>query len=68
MNARANVGKLQRVFAPGYLTLRDRWPKAFAIRPTRGGYEAVVFIEEGASNGALDSLERRKNAMRRVYE
>lgn len=49
MNARANVGKLQRVFAPHYLTLRAQWPQAFAIKPTRGGYEAVVLIE-GATN------------------
>ncbi|WEL95580.1 hypothetical protein [Xanthomonas phage vB_XooS_NR08] len=52
MNARANVGKLQRVFAPHYLTLRAQWPQAFAIKPTRGGYEAVVFIEEGVSEMA----------------
>jgi hypothetical protein len=51
MNAgtRPNVGKPVRVFARHYLTLRAQWPQAFGIKPTRGGYEGVVFIE-GASN------------------
>jgi hypothetical protein len=37
--------RLQRVYASSYLGLRDKWPKAFAIRPTRGGgYEGIVEI------------------------
>lgn len=52
MNAptRPNVGKPVRVFAGSYYELRANHPKAFAIKPTRSGYEAVVFIEEGAKN------------------
>ncbi|QEG09359.1 hypothetical protein PM395_gp47 [Xanthomonas phage Samson] len=53
------MGKLQRVFAPHYLTLRAQWPQAFAIKPTRGGYEAVVFIE-GATN--VRNPERAQDA------
>lgn len=62
--ARPNVGKLQRVFAPHYLTLRAQWPQAFAIKPTRGGYEAVVFIEvtDPRSGERVDSCGRCRDA------
>lgn len=52
MNAgtRPNVGKPLRVFAGNYYELRAMYPKAFAIRPTRNGYEAFITIEEGAKN------------------
>ncbi|WBF76709.1 hypothetical protein PSV3_00007 [Septimatrevirus PSV31] len=49
-NARPNVGKPVRVFASSYLGLRAQYPNAFAIQPTRTGYQAVVMIEEGATN------------------
>lgn len=52
MNAptRPNVGKPVRVFAGNYYELRANYPNARAIKRTRNGYEAVVFIEEGAKN------------------
>lgn len=46
-DARPNVGKMVSVFASSYLGLRAQYPNAFAIRPTRTGYQAVVIIEEG---------------------
>lgn len=48
--ARPNVGKPVRVFASSYLGLRAQYPNAFAIQPTRTGFQAVVMIEEGANN------------------
>ena len=49
-DARPNVGKMVRVYGSSYLGLRAQYPNAFAIQPTRTGYQAVVMIEEGASN------------------
>lgn len=49
-DARPNVGKMVRVYGSSYLGLRAQYPNAFAIQPTRTGYQAVVMIEEGANN------------------
>lgn len=49
-DARPNVGKMVRVFASSYLGLRAQHPNAFAIQPTRTGFQAVVIIEEGAKH------------------
>lgn len=48
--ARPNVGKPVRVYGSSYLGLRAQYPNAFAIQPTRTGYQAVVIIEEGAKH------------------
>jgi hypothetical protein len=48
--ARPNVGKPVRVYGSSYLGLRAQYPNAFAIQPTRTGYQAVVMIEKGANN------------------
>lgn len=49
-DARPNVGKPVRVYGSSYLGLRAQYPNAFAIQPTRTGYQAVVMIEEGSNN------------------